>query len=250
VFDKGAFVVRELVNGNMKGQYYGAALEDDLFLVHNVPVNGEGSQILMSHRVTSKGLWQDSKHLGRFAPFGCFPFNIVPITGTHFLLIYRDYCGDLGYREVFGSLVGEFNTLIPACEAGISDLAFLATKFGLHTAYKTENALVYKELGAEGLSQAAPVVFGRDIHSPLLYMCENVLHLMFARHNDVFVCSFNENGISSPQRLKGVRTSALARAQFLQDDNSKESFAANEILVNAQNPWEIHPQFLVFLCGN
>jgi hypothetical protein len=279
-FHKGAFIARELVNGNMKGQYYGIALGEDMCLIHNVPVNGEGSQILMSHRITPAGVWQNSRHLGRFVPFSeDYPFYVVPIANRHFLLFYRAFDGDLvsdeglgvsdsgaedtsltdafsprscpqplGYREVFGpqGLVGEFNAVMPASDIPNKYLAFLATKFGLHLVYKTDTALVYKERGANGLSSAVPIVFGRDIHSPLLYMHENTLHLMFKRRNDFFVCNFSENGISSPLRLKGPGASIVTHAQFLQDDNSKESFAfiANELPVNAQNPWKIHPYFL------
>jgi hypothetical protein len=251
LFYNGNFENGVLVEGGLEGRYYGLALEDDTFLVHNIPVNGQNSQILMSHRITPGGLWTDSRHLGRIIPLGPNnPYEIVPVANQHFLLFYQaqggNYSGDLGYREVFGHMMGDFNIIHPNSGISGSYHSFLATKYAVHMVYMTKGllapALVYRRKDSAGLGAKITVATGQNVHNPLLYMEGGRLNLLFMRGDELFSCNFNDSGDApniSPPKNMGINTANLTRSRFLCENRSEISFFANELPVSREKPWEI-----------
>jgi hypothetical protein len=250
-FGRGDFRVKTLVEGGLEGQYYGLSMEDDIFLVHNIPVNGEYSQILMSHRVALGGLWADNRHLGRIIPLTkSHPFEVIPISNQHFLLVYQTgggaFGGDLGYREVFGRMVGDFNIIQPAAKLNLSSSSFLATNYAVHMVYINKGllvpSLIYRRKDGRGLSSKVTVASGHNIHSPLLYMSRGTLNLLFMRGDDVFTCSLDgiENPGASPTiKHESQKSNNIILSHFLCENRSEDGFFANKLPVDSHRPWEI-----------
>jgi len=246
-FNKGNFTVNGLVESTMTGQYYGLSLDDSIFLVHNIPVTGEFSQILMSHRVEPLNVWTDNRHLGRVIPFGQGrPFETVPVRDQHFLLFYLAGNGslvrDLGYREVYGRLMGDFNLIqhnislnSPSCHT------FLATTQDIHMAYVTKGLLSltlnYVKKDAGGLGGKVSVAQGASISSPLLYIHNNNINIMFKRGEDFFVQNFD--GKSLPSKLEKPKGIEITKSRFLCENDGFSSFFSNELFVNSKMPWEV-----------
>ena len=245
-FNKGHFWSNDLVESSLTGQYYGLTLDESIFLVHNIPVTGEFSQILMSHRVEPGNVWTDNRHLGRVVPFGKnVPFETVPVRDQHFLLFYLSLNGafssDLGYREVYGRLMGDFNLIhhninlsSPSCHT------FYATTQDIHMAYVTKGLLSltlnYVKKDSRGLGARVSVAQGNSIGSPLLYMHNDSINMVFRRGEDFFVHDF-EN--AAPLKLARPKELEISRSRFLCEVGDGLGFHSNELFVNSKRPWEV-----------
>ncbi|MCL2350203.1 MAG: hypothetical protein FWC67_01860 [Defluviitaleaceae bacterium] len=243
-FNKGKATASQLVWGGLDGRYYGVPFEDETFLVHNIPIGGEQSQILMSHRVSPKGLWSDSRHLGRFTPFeDDNPFHVAPVSGQHMLLFYQSGT-NLGYREIYGRKMGDFNIIHQNTAINGQACSFLSTTRAAHMVYMTKNllspSLIYRRRDENGLSAKITIASGHGIHSPVLYIANDRPHLLYMHQNDIYTCGFDGAdglAITPPSKYEGQRAQNLTRCKFLQETD--KGFAANELLVDAQNPWDI-----------
>lgn len=249
-FDRGDFESSVLVEGGLDGNYYGLALGLDTFLVHNMPIAREYSHILMSHRVDAQGLWTNSRNLGRVIPLGRgYPFDIVPIEKQHFLLFYQaqgdGFGGDLGYREVYGKMMGDFNVVHSNANINGKCHSFLATTEGIHMVYMTKGLLVpslnYVKKDTRGLSSKISLAQGHNVHSPLLYMLKGRLHLLYMRGEDVFSCVIGRDGyVSNPQlQQEGFKAGDIVLGRFLCENEADAEFLANELPVNSKKPWEV-----------
>jgi len=247
LFDKGVLTTSSLVGGGLAGSYYGVHLGDETFLVHNIPVTAEYSQILMSHRVSAQGLWSDSKHLGRILPFeqDGQAFYAVPVKGQHFLVFYQAHKGgfnaDLGYREVYGEKMGEFNIVQQSANVSGQYYSFLATTQGIHMLYTARgmmnSSLIYRRKDINGLSSKITVSQGNNIHSPLLYIVDDELFLMFMRGDEVFVSSVQGDNIIPPTKVENTINITLCK--FIQDSSTKTNLNTNNLYVDTNRPWEI-----------
>jgi len=252
-FDNGVCVISTLVSGGLAGQYYGINLDsDDVYVIHNIPVQGESSQILMSHNVSAKGIWSNSKHLGRIVPFTKNnAFWVIPVYSQHYLIFYQAVNStsgvDLGYREIYGaSKMGDFRVIHPQVNINNQNFSFLADTGAVHMAYITKNmlntVLVYRRLDARGLSPKIIVSQGHQIHSPLVYTRGGIIHIVFMKGTEMFECSIVEDSqLSASPPIRNLKNNLQNNsiARFLQDDTTKDMFSSNEIYVNSDKPWDI-----------
>jgi len=250
-FDRGIFETTKLLKGGVQGSYFGLPLEDETFLTHNMPITGDYTQVLMSHRVDSARIWRDSRHLGRVIPLSkkrCF--EIVPIRDQHFLLFYQaqgnGFGGDLGYREVYGEEMGRFNVVHQNANINGGCHSFLANTDGFHMVYMTKGLLVpslnYIKRDKNGLSKRLTVAQGHNVHSPVLYFNEGQLNLLYMRGEDVFVCSFGDGEkpvVTPPIKQEGTAASTLRVSKYLHENKSQKDFISNEIVVCTHKPWKI-----------
>jgi len=255
IFDGGVISISTLVSGTLNGQYYGINTGEDngMHLLHNILVQEEQSQILMSHNVSPQGLWSNSKHLGRIIPFDTYtPYWVVPIHGQHYLVFYQEanttgFGVDLGYREIYGSSdMGDFKTIHPSSNLNSRNFSFLANTNGVHMVYKIKNimnsSLVYQKLDEGGLSSKMIVAQGQAVHSPIVYIENNQVNIAFMRGFDIFSCKVSggkQVEVSQPQKHNETISQNIMVSKFLQENEGKNRFASNEIYTDSNKPWDV-----------
>ena len=245
VFENGEFFENLLVEGGLDGTYYGVAIDggEDTFLVHNLPISREYSHILMSHKLGSDGSWSGSKNLGRIIPFTQkYAFDMIPVRNNHFLMFYQvqasGFGADLGFREVYGNKIGSFN--IVEKNANINGMcnSFLASHSEIFITYMVKGilspALYYVKKDEHGFSQKITIASGNNIHSPLIYLKNGKLNLLYMRGDDIFSTELAKNNLSFVQHKE--KASSYTRCRFLHENNINSDFYANEILIDTSNP--------------
>lgn len=252
IFEQGVLTTSTLVSGGLAGQYYGIGLQDDIYVIHSIPVQAEPSHILMSHNVSSQGMWSNSKHLGRVVPYdGGNSFRVVPICGQHYLVFYQAAASgsgaDFGYREVYGAdTMSDFKIIQPSANINTQNSSFLASTEAIHMVYVTKNilntSLVYRRLDANGLSPKVAISSGHQVYNTLIYIEDNVVHVVFARGDEVFECTILEDEqlyASTPKRHVDKYPQQTSVSVFLQDKEYKNDFLTNSIYVSAEKPWDV-----------
>ena len=243
VFNDGEVTETTLVEGGLEGRYHALPINDtDIFLVHNMPISREYSHILMSHIINGDGTWSQSKNIGRVVPFGHgYAFDMLPVRDNHFLLFYQaqgaGFGADLGFREILGNKISEFN--IVERNANINGLchSFLATPSGVHMAYMTKGLLAptlyYIKKDEHGLSQKTTIAQGSNVHSPLIYLKNGELKLLYMRGNNVFSTALSKSSLAFTQHKEKI--GAHQKCRFLHENNINSQYYANEILMDTTN---------------
>jgi len=244
-FDGSGVVSNILIQGDGNiGRYHAVCTKDGMNLIYNMPISQDGGHMLVSQFLGENGAWGAMKHIDNVNG----SFILIPVTDKHFLVFYQNggnHENRLGYREIYGNEVGGYN-LLHSSTNRFADCSFLATMYDIHGLYVVRSvfgsALAYRRKLDGGFSPRFVVAEGQSIHNVLLYMLDERLCISFIKNNDLYSVDLNEEGdiwnFSPPKRHEKPHGVRITKAVFLTND--KESrFLTNELLVNADKPWEI-----------
>jgi len=211
---------------------------------------GEYGHILMSHIIKEDGQWTKARHLGRIIPFNKNnAFEVVPISGQHYLLFYQaqgsGFGADLGYREIYKGQLGDFKLIHKNANINGYCHSFLASTTAVHMLYMTRGLLSptlnYIKKDAQGLSQKIIVAQGHNVHSPLLYMNDNTLNMLYMRGEELLAGTILDAGKPSisPPIKQAIKASEVEKCRFLCDKTPFTNFYANELPLKRALPFEL-----------
>ena len=227
------------------GQYCAVPADGGMNLVYTLPFSGD-VHMLMSQFVGASGAWGAVRRVDNIGVMANGLFRLVPVSERHFLAVYQNggFESRIGYKEIYRDEVGKYN-LIHSSIHSFGDCSFLATTHDLHVACVVRGVfgsrLLYKKKGEDGFSPGVVVAEGQGLHNVVLYMVGEKLHLLFMRNDTMYCVVAEEDGYRwsfLPLEERGEeRPGQLAKAVFL--TGNKRDFAANELLVDKERPWEI-----------